>query len=273
MGELSTPEIEGIYETQMSLEFRVLVQLGCICAVDQQEARRLIHFGSNNMDSFYLNQLQFKSVAHQPYLQKQDGVSPMKHIYLYQHSALNSSRSMWALILGPSKRAYMFVLDTVKTNQLPNLNTLYSTERTAKINLGSDESTLPGGELTWEVFIESEAKAVWRGVQRALQRYRDERCGPTLLALQAALSPPALLALMPGLSDFPLVPLHVRDVETLYNTLEWQRIGARAIMRHYLNLESVLQLTIEQCRFGNTYTTLFEPRVGAAAHHRTVQVW
>lgn len=40
MGELSTPEIEGIYETQMSLEFRVLVQLGCICAVDQQEARR-----------------------------------------------------------------------------------------------------------------------------------------------------------------------------------------------------------------------------------------
>ncbi|CAH2983486.1 unnamed protein product [Chilo suppressalis] len=249
MGELSTPEIEGIYETQMSLEFRVLVQLGCICAVDQQEARRLIQFGSNNMDSFTLNQLQFKSVAHQPYLQKQDGVSPMKHIYLYQHSALNSSRSMWALILGPSKRAYMFVLDTVKTNQLPNLNTLYSTERTAKINLGSDESTLPGGELTWEVFIESEAKAVWRGVQRALQRYRDERCGPTLLALQAALSPPALLALMPGLSDFPLVPLHVRDVETLYNTLEWQRIGARAIMRHYLNLESVLQLTIEQCRY------------------------
>lgn len=40
MGELSAPEIEGIYETQMSLEFRVLVQLGCICAVDQEEAKR-----------------------------------------------------------------------------------------------------------------------------------------------------------------------------------------------------------------------------------------
>lgn len=32
---------------------------------------RLIQFGSNNMDSFTLSQLQFKSVAHQPYLQKQ----------------------------------------------------------------------------------------------------------------------------------------------------------------------------------------------------------
>lgn len=52
-----------------------------------------------------------------------------------------------------------------------------------------------------------------------------------------------------GLVDYPIVPLHVRDVETLYNTLEWQRIGARAIVRHYLNLESVLALTIEQCRW------------------------
>ncbi|KAL4706978.1 hypothetical protein ACJJTC_019516 [Scirpophaga incertulas] len=249
MGELSTPEIEGIYETQMSLEFRVLVQLGCICVVDQQEAKRLIHSGSNNMDSFTLGQLQFKSVAHQSYLQKQDGVPPMKHIFLYQHSAMNSSRSMWALILGPTKRGYIFVLDTVKTNQVPNMNTLYISERIAKINMGTDENTLPGAELTWEVFVETEPRAVWRGVQRALQRYRDERCGPTLLALQAALSPPALLALLPGMSDFPIVPLHVRDVETLYNTLEWQRLGARAIVRHYLNLESVLHLTIEQCRY------------------------
>ncbi|CAG4957344.1 unnamed protein product [Colias eurytheme] len=289
MSELSAPEIEGIYETQMSLEFRVLVQLGCICTVDQQEARRLIQFGSNNMDSFTLSQLQFKSVAHQPYLQKQDDVSPIKHIFLYQHSAPNSTRSMWSLVLGPIKRAYIFVLDTVKTNQVPNMNTLYSAERTAKINLGTEEATLPGSELNWEVLVETEARAVYRGIQRALQRYRDEKCGPTVLALQTSLSSGALLALMPvlgklgiqralqryrdekcgptvlalqtslssgallalmpGLSDFPLVPLHVRDVETLYNTLEWQRIGARAIVRHYLNLDSVLNLTIEQCRY------------------------
>ncbi|XP_045777091.1 DNA polymerase epsilon catalytic subunit 1 isoform X2 [Maniola jurtina] len=257
MSELSAPEIEGIYETQMSLEFRVLMQLGCVCAVDPTEARRLVQFGSNNMDSYTLSQLQFKSVAHQPYLQEQDGVSPIKHIFLYQHSAPNSSRSMWALILGPVKRAYIFVLDTVKTNQVPNMNTLYSAERTAKINLGTDENSLPGQDLSWEVSAESEGRAVWRGVQRALQRYRDERCGPTAVALQTALSPAALITLMPGLSDFPLVPLHVRDVESLYSTLEWQRIGARAIVRHYLNLDSVIDLTIEQCRYfhlplGNT---------------------
>ncbi|XP_022817983.1 DNA polymerase epsilon catalytic subunit A [Spodoptera litura] len=247
--ELCAPEIEGIYETQMSLEFRVLVQLGCICTVDPQEARKMIQFGSNNMDSFSLSQLQFKSVGLQPYLQKQDGVPPVKHIYLYQHSALNSSRSMWALILPPVKRAYIYVLDTVKTNQVPNMSTLYLAERTAKINLGTEESSLPGSELTWEVVVETEARAVSRHLQRALQRYKDERCGPTILAIQATLASHLLMQLMPGLSDFPIVPIHVRDVETLYSALEWQRIGARAIIRHYLGLEAVLQLTIEQCRY------------------------
>ncbi|CAH0594349.1 unnamed protein product [Chrysodeixis includens] len=247
--ELCAPEIEGIYETQMSLEFRVLVQLGCICTVDPTEARKLIQFGSTNMDSFALSQLQFKSVALQPYLQKQDGVPPVKHIYLYQHSALNSSRSMWALVLPPVKRAYIYVLDTVKTNQVPNMNTLYQAERTAKINLGTDEDTLPGSELSWEVVVETEARAISRHLQRALQRYKDERCGPTLLALQATLSPHLLMQLMPGLSEFPIVPIHVRDVETLYSSLEWQRLGSRAIVRHYLGLEAVLQLTVEQCRY------------------------
>ncbi|XP_061721749.1 DNA polymerase epsilon catalytic subunit 1 [Cydia pomonella] len=248
IAELSAPEIEGIYETQMSLEFRVLVQLGCICTVDPDEARRLIHQGSNS-DSFTLSQLQFKSVAHQPYLQKQNGVAPLKHIYLYQHSALNSTRSMWALVLGPTKKALVVVQDSVKTNQMPNMHTLLATETTAKINLGTDESTLPSTDLTWEVAVETEPRAVYRRIGRALQRYREEHPGPTLIALQTLHSVPALLALVPGLSEFPLVPLHVRDVETLYNTLEWQRVGARTIVRHYLNLDSVLTLTAEQCRY------------------------
>lgn len=249
MAELCAPEIEGIYETQMSLEFRALVQLGCICTVDPQEARKQIQFGANNTDSFSLNQLQFKSVAHQAYLQKQDGVAPVKHIYIYQHSAPNSSRSMWALVLPPVKRAYIYVLDTVKTNQVPNMNTLYQAERTAKINLGTEENTLPCSELSWEVLVETEVRAVSRHMQRALQRYRDERCGPTLLALQAALTPHACLQHMPLISEFPVVRLHVRDVETLYSALDWQRVGARAIVRHYLGLNAILQLAVEQCRY------------------------
>ncbi|XP_073950246.1 DNA polymerase epsilon catalytic subunit 1 [Choristoneura fumiferana] len=248
IGELSAPEIEGIYETQMSLEFRVLMQLGCICVVDPQEARRLIQQGSNS-DSFTLNQLQFKSVAYQAYLQIQNGVPPLKHIYLYQHAAPNSARSMWALVLGPTKKAYIIVQDTVKTNQMPNMNTLYAAERTAKINLGTEESSLPGAELTWEVFVETEPRAALRRIGRALQRYREEQPGPTLLALQTLHSAPRLLALLPGISEFPLVSLAARDVDSLFQALEWQRVGARAAVRHYLGLPAVLSEMVEQCSY------------------------
>lgn len=67
-----------------------------------------------------------------------------------------------------------------------------------RIKLGTEESSLPGAELSWEVVLEADVRAVARRLQRALQRYRDERCGPALLVLQAALTPHAALQHMPS---------------------------------------------------------------------------
>lgn len=64
MEDLSKPEIEGIYETQMTLEFRAVLQLGCICTVDRKAA----HIIADGADTFTLDQLEFKSIAVQPYL-------------------------------------------------------------------------------------------------------------------------------------------------------------------------------------------------------------
>ena len=35
VADLSTPDVEGIYETQVPLDFRALVDLGCLCVVDK----------------------------------------------------------------------------------------------------------------------------------------------------------------------------------------------------------------------------------------------
>lgn len=61
---MSRPEIEGIYETQMSLEFRAILQLGCVCTVDPKAARTM----ADGADTFALDQLEYKSVAVQSYL-------------------------------------------------------------------------------------------------------------------------------------------------------------------------------------------------------------
>lgn len=57
-----------------------------------------------------------------------------------------------------------------------------------------------------------------------------------------------LSSLMPGLGELPLVPVHVQDAEGVWD-LNWQRTGARNMLRHYLNSETILELTAEQARY------------------------
>lgn len=53
---------------------------------------------------------------------------------------------------------------------------------------------------------------------------------------------------MPVLDEFPVVPVHVVD-EISYNVLDWQRLGARRMIRHYLNLDSCLSQAFDMARY------------------------
>lgn len=53
LDDLNQPEVEGIYETQMSLEFRAILNLGCMCKV--RDCRDL-----PNTDTFHLDDLEMK---------------------------------------------------------------------------------------------------------------------------------------------------------------------------------------------------------------------
>ena len=39
--DLSSPDIEGVYETQVPLEFRALLRLGCVCTVNRDVVKAL----------------------------------------------------------------------------------------------------------------------------------------------------------------------------------------------------------------------------------------
>ena len=58
-----------------------------------------------------------------------------------------------------------------------------------------------------------------------------------------------LAATIPQMSDIPAVPIHVSDSDSLYNVLDWQRVGARAMFKHYLKSDLYLASTIEHCRY------------------------
>lgn len=54
-----------------------------------------------------------------------------------------------------------------------------------RISRGHNESDTPPSDIIFEVRIETEERQVYRQIQRALQSYRDEKRGPTMLVIQS----------------------------------------------------------------------------------------
>ncbi|KAJ8911869.1 hypothetical protein NQ315_012535 [Exocentrus adspersus] len=217
--EQTDSSVEGVYETQVTPIFRALVHVGCVCKVLP---------GVQSLDRFSLDELNKASGARQPYLPKDS----LKHVYFYHHKHSSKPQHMFALFLTPLKKACIIVVDTVRTNLMPNMVSLYQAERMAKKEKNPDDDLLPPEEINFEIhFIKMIKK------------------GPTLLAIQSAMDIHDLQLHIPHFIDFPQAQIHVQDMEELYSVLDWQKVGARAIIRHYLNSERVLELMAEQCRY------------------------
>lgn len=58
-----------------------------------------------------------------------------------------------------------------------------------------------------------------------------------------------LASRMPYFNEFPLVNMHIQDLDNLYDTLDWQRTGSKIMLRHYFKSEDVFMNLIEQARY------------------------
>ncbi|XP_060084893.1 DNA polymerase epsilon catalytic subunit A-like, partial [Ylistrum balloti] len=117
------------------------------------------------------------------------------------------------------------------------------------VTKGAAEEMLPPSHHTFDIKLEKDVRQVHRTIQRILSAYKDEKRGPTFIAIQSPHDFQHLTSSMPGLQDFPLVPVHISDSETLYNVLDWQRVGSRRMLQHYLNVDIILHAMVEQCRY------------------------
>ncbi|BFZ25729.1 hypothetical protein BsWGS_28768 [Bradybaena similaris] len=240
--DLSSPDIEGVYETQVPLDFRALVKLGCLTTVNREFARSM---EGRETDTFDINNLNFRSVAQFPYL----SLGSIKHLYLYHHKCGN--KAIFGLFNPAGKTASVFVFDTAIGDQMPSLGPLYTSERNVKLVQGTDEELLPPNSLTFSVSLSKTAneRQKFAQLQRILTDYKREKRGPTFIAVQSAFDLANLTNLLPEIGQFPLVPIHITDSTTLYNVLDWQRVGCRRMLQHYVNSNIYIQALMEQARY------------------------
>lgn len=248
LADLATPDIEGIYETQMSLEFRALIQLGCICAVQRSVAREIAAKKSTTaLDNFSIEQLETRPLSQQPYLVAGGN---FKRLFLYQHCSSNGKRELWGLFIPVIKKAIIICLDTVRTNQMPTMKNFYLSERsTYSKTTQSDAEKIPPEDMQFEVFFEVDSKLVYRHITHLLNAFLGEKKGPSLLCVQAGISLNKLNMAIPVASEFPQTQVFIVDDASLLTGLDWQRNGTKSMLRHFFNLNSVVDLMLEQCRY------------------------
>lgn len=251
LADLATPDIEGIYETQMSLEFRALLQLGCVCSVQRSVAKEIAAnraFGT--LDTFSIEQLESRSLSQQPYL-KDSGC--LKRLFLYQHSSATGKRQLWGLFIPAIKKGIIIFLDTVRTNQMPTIKNFYASERTAFINMIENQKKTSGNnppdDIQLDVFFEVDTKLVYRHITQLMTTFHSEKKGPALLCVQAGITLNKLITSIPIASEFPQTQIFIVDDASVLTGLEWQRNGTKSMLRHFFNLNSVVNLMMEQCRY------------------------
>jgi DNA polymerase epsilon subunit 1 len=247
MTQLSSPDIEGVYETQVSLLFRALCNVGCVCTVSKEATKELEGI---ERESFQLKHLEYRTLAQYAYLKE----NSFKYIFVYHTQC--DHRSIVGCVAVASKKGGLFVLDRIRSNQLPNLNTAYTSERADRAK-SYPEGTFPSDgfsppeNINFEARVETDSKQVWRGVHRWLSEYREEGRGPTILVVQSPLGAKKLSQNIPVMREFPFIEFQSLDEENRYPTLNWQKPVAKGFIRQFFNSSSLLANRLEQARYSH----------------------
>ena len=73
-------------------------------------------------------------------------------------SLSSDHRSMFGLFFLSTKKAHLFVIDRVRTNQMPNMANLYHQSRTHRVT--TYDYPVPEDEFSFDVRVDTEARRV-----------------------------------------------------------------------------------------------------------------
>lgn len=242
-----TTDIEGIYETSISLETRFLIEKGCLCYV------RNINNGCGEVveSNIYNFEDMESNSSINNYLKKT--WKYIKTCFLYQ-SNLFGKTQLWGLFLPASKKAIVVILDSFRRNPLLNMTKLYSLERNTYLKDVNGCTKILGlvpEQITFDIYMEIDIVQVYRRIQNSLCKYKEDKKGPTLICTQTSSDLKQLKMCIPMLTEFPTVKLFTADDASILYDLDWQNKSARLMIRYFLNVNNVLNLMLEQSRYLN----------------------
>ena len=239
------PSVEGVYEKQMPLTIRAVLELGSLCTFDESQKGVL---GRGLEQGFDLSALR-RSPSKVPYLLEAD----MGFLFLYHLVA--GERQVFAVFSTIKDEAHIIILDRSRDTQgFPNAEKVYSELLARRLS--------ENGGQRWQNIFEYQQKLLFKTtsvktkrklhleVGDVVKKMRSDETKPTLLVIQ---SPQRRLLLhdIPSLNEMPILPLKVEISDSNLPPLGWQGFVVKRLVTHYLALGSWISHLIELARYGD----------------------
>ncbi|CAL9234448.1 unnamed protein product [Arabidopsis halleri] len=231
---LADPEIEGIYETKMPLEFSAICQIGCVCKIEDTAKHR------NTQDGWKLGELHRKTTTECPYLE-----NSIPLVYLY-HST-STGRAIYVLYCHASKLMSVVVVNPYGDKELLS-SALERQFRDSCQELSPEPFSWDG--ILFQVEYVDHPEAAKKIIQKALCEYREENCGPTVAVIEC----PDFNTMKEGikaLDDFPCVRIPFNDDDNSYQPVSWQRPAAKIAVFRCASAFQWLDRRIAQSRYAH----------------------
>ncbi|RYP81001.1 hypothetical protein DL769_002181 [Monosporascus sp. CRB-8-3] len=235
----SHPSVEGVYEKQVPLNIRAVLQLGNLCTIDQKQQGVL---GKGLEQGFDLSGL-MRPLKPRAYLDS----NPLAYLYISHITA--GERQIFGLFSSTSDQAHIVILQKNKdaSSELPNVTRIYS-EMLTRRQMESEGSN-------WQDCFQYQEKLAFKVTQVTTRRKAHLEIGDLVKKMKKDESKPLMLVLqssqrnllvhdVPILAELPILPLRYDQADSSLPPLGWQSVVARRLVTHYLNLGSwVLHLT------------------------------
>lgn len=241
------PSVEGVYEKQLPLNLRAVLQLGNRCTIDQSQAGVL---GKGLDQGFDLASLT-KPTKPRPYLEG----TRMSYIYLSHISA--GERQIFGLFSTTGDRAHIIIQQKSKDGgqDLPNIAKLYSdflARRSREEGADSNwQDCFPYQEkLAFKVTQVTTRRKAFLEVGDVVKKMKKDESGPTMMVIQSS-QRNLLVHDIPILGEFPVLPLRYDQADSSLPPLGWQTVVARRLVNHYLSLGSWIHHLTALAKYGD----------------------
>ncbi|KAK4155667.1 hypothetical protein C8A00DRAFT_13335 [Chaetomidium leptoderma] len=241
------PSVEGVYEKQLPLNLRAVLQLGNRCTIDESQPGVL---GRGLDQGFDLASLT-KPKKPRPYLED----SRMSYIYLSHISA--GERQIFGLFSTTGDQAHIIIQQKSKDGgqDLPNISKLYAdflARRTREEPADSNwqECFSYQEKLAFKVTQVTTRRKAFLEVGDVVKKMKKEESGPTMMVIQSS-QRNLLVHDIPILGEFPVLPLRYDQADSCLPPLGWQTVVARRFVNHYLSLGSWINHLTALAKYGD----------------------